>query len=444
MILITRNQIEFAPFVEVETIPVDSGWTAGSLVEGEYTNYVPRTQPEHHNNYRVVVGEGVGVENLDEATLDLSEFPVVKRVEPPAKNMGQLRFSLLGCSVLRSFNVQTRGFPITFNTPSEIISGTILDFTHSLIFTKASAASKSDYFYRTIGGSGVPVFNGNTHLTVQPNPDCWAAGYDLSGVPIWNSSGGSGGGSQHGGVLLAPRILVEAEHFKSPVGTVFKFMQPDGTIFSRTSVAVNSRPTGNNHLETTRLNDIVEDIRVHVLDSAVPAGIKTYPVVGSWATVEKSVGSPSAAFPWRTSRECYLPLACLYLDQNRRAWFTGSYKNDAEISTFSVAGTTWEGVEVSVANAKVALTGVGINTDFSAGLQGSVFNRLRSGIGGDSGSALFVPLSGSSLAVLTCLTVPGGGPSYEEARINAIIASACANAGISPITVTVAPDPTTP
>lgn len=443
MILKTRHGAEYVPFISILTRPIDGGWTEGAPIVGTFSTYVERTQPEYYNEYTVTTNAGT-IENLSPLTLDLADFPVVKRAAGFVGSSGNVRFTRNGVGLTRSFNIATVGQPQVFQVPVSLTSSTLLSYFHNLAFGAASAVDKNDFYYRTVGGSGVAVLQGNTYTTVQPNPDCWAAGWDFSGVPIWNSSGGSGGGSQHGGALITNNgthaHLIEAEHFRSPVGSVFRFMKPDGSLAVATSIGVNSRPSGATNLETQQLNEIPGDSRVHLLrwDSG-GSGVASYPVAGPWIAAEAVTGSVSSSLPWQTAKTVKFPLVCIYLDQSRRAYFLGSYASDCKTSTYSVATTTWNGSSISLDYAHIAAMGAGIPSDFATALGA----RHRAGISGDSGSALFTPLSSSSLALATCFTSPLSGPYFQQSRLNALIASADTNAGVSTgLTVTVAPDPT--
>lgn len=442
MILTTRNHSEIRPFVLAEAVPVEGGWTEGDPITGTYTTYLPRTQSTTQNSYRLTLGADVTHANLSPTILDTSDFPIVRAVEDPDGDVGWIRFTRGAMSIRKDFDVGVSGNPMTFHVPESITAETLLAYTHGLVMAKAGQSGKNDYRYRSIGGSGSAVPMGSGYLVRQPNPDCWA-NWDFSGVPLWNSSGGDSGqgGPQHGGVLIHPRVLVEAEHFGSPEGSVFKFMQPNGTLVTRKSIAVNPRPAGANNAETARMNEIPGDIRIHILDEATPAGIKTYPLAGPWARLEKSAGSVDPYLPWKRTQTASCPVVTVYLDQTRRAWFLGCYTNDCDVDTYSVDSTTWNGTAIALTHATCGCTGYGLESDFSEALQEDAHNRHRSGSDGDSGSCLFIPLSSTELAVFTCFTNSAGGPAYQEDRLNLLIAAACVAAEIPPITVTIAPSP---
>ncbi|RYD33181.1 MAG: hypothetical protein EOP85_21015, partial [Verrucomicrobiaceae bacterium] len=259
MIITTRNQAELQPFVVIEAIPRTAGGTDGDPETGTYMEYVPRTTTTSHNDYRVTIGEGVTWTNLTPETLNTYDFPLVQRVDTPAESVGRLRFEKRGVAIRKNLQIAEIGTPDISKIPKAVLPSTLLTFFHNLTVAKASASGKNNYRYRTKGGSGVPVGYGNAYLTLEPNTDCWMD-YDMSGVPIWNSSGympGYGGGPQHGGVLLqcsSNRVLAEAEHFASPLGTKFVFMQPDGQRVERTSIGINKRPSGANNAQFDHLN----------------------------------------------------------------------------------------------------------------------------------------------------------------------------------------------
>ena len=443
MIITTKNSVLLRPFVSVTSSPVDVGGVTGSVVTGSFTSYSDRTQATFSYTYSVSTNADT-VTNLNPEVLDLSGFPDVVGVESPSGTIGTVRFSLNGVSTTRVFDIGTQGSPQTFRVCEGVVAGTLLAHCHNLIFPAASAVGKTDYYYETSSGTPVSLLSGTAYLTAKRNSDCWAAQWDFSGVPVWNSSGAAPGvgGAQHGGALITTRHLVEANHFASPVGAVFKFMTADGAIISRTSIGVSQPAVGSTTYETNHLAAVSGDIRVHVLDSALPESIAVYPIVGDWSMSNFVAGAASSSTPYQLNGAYYRsPVVGVWLAQTRKAKFIGSYGADCLTYDTGLTTTTFAGVSVTLPATSFSFSMVFSGSDFVTSLTST--GRHANGVSGDSGSPIFLPRNGSNLVLCTCWTSPASGPRYTAARLNALIASADTNAGIpTGLTVTVAPDPT--
>ena len=453
MNLTTRHESAFKPLVVVTPVSVPTSFTDSSLVDGTYTNYVNRIFTASQQQ-QFVSAPFCEIDNLTPSRLDLSEFPVVKMVAEGTAGEGILRFREKDVSVQRRLWVGPTTQVGNQTITKELRNGTLLKYFHDLVIAKASQSGKSDEFYcRKSDNLPVPVHVGTTHTTVKPNPNCWVAGgWDFTGVPIWCSAGAApnaGGGSQHGGVLITPQHLAEAEHFKGEVGTVWRWMLTDGTLVERHSIGVNRVESNTNFITDAWLKNLTGDMRIHTLNAPLPAGVKIYPIVGPWAYLVTSTGTPNGTYTWQTPLTVACPLVGIYLDQQRRAWFVGSYNSDCQIGSNAIASNTYNGSALSVGSASVGFSGLSPSANGAFVDQINATGRHRLGISGDSGSASFVPLSATELALVTCWTSPASGPTYEPPRCNALIASADADAiargNLSTptgLTVTVAPDPT--
>lgn len=449
MNLRTRNEAEYKPLLVSEAVNVPTSYTDGPSQDGIYTEYFLRDAVEGYYNH-LVTTDADEITNLSPTVLDLSEWPLVKRAADYTANQGTIEYRKGGARYRRDYRVGNIGTLADLYYTTAVKAGTMLEYFHNLVITAASAPGKDDFFFRT-KSTGVPVqiTSGTMYQTVEPNPNCWVSQWDLTGVPIWLSAGsGGGGGPNHGGVPITSRHFVEAEHYHSPVGTEWKWMLADGSLVSRTSIGVNARPAGVDQAQTQWLNEIPGDIRIHTLNAPLPAGVKVYPIVGPWARIHKTTGSPSTSYPWQTPVSYYHPLVGFYLDQRRRAWFMGRYDFDAVYSVcHAIAEINWNGTPIALNYTTTGLGGGAVEGALKTQIDAT--GRMRLGISGDSGSALLVPLNSTDLALLTCLTVPGGGPCYEEARMNLLIASADADAiargnlaSPTGLTVSVAADPT--
>ncbi|HRH26292.1 MAG TPA: cadherin domain-containing protein [Candidatus Paceibacterota bacterium] len=86
---------------------------------------------------------------------------------------------------------------------------------------------------------------------------------DLTGVSPWNSTATT----TRSGTLISPRHLVFANHFPISNGATVVFVEPNGDVVTRTLT------------DQTRIGST--DIKVGILDSAVPSTIAFYPVISS-------------------------------------------------------------------------------------------------------------------------------------------------------------------
>lgn len=250
------------------------------------------------------------------------------------------------------------------------------------------------------------------------NDSCWLAGENLTGIPYSNSTGDA----QRNGVLIAPRYLAGVNHWPLAVGATVTFKKSDGSDVTRTVVGASETGTG------------AGDLRICVLDSDVPEGIKIYPVAGRWIANAVSAGSYFNTF-WQ--------FCGVFINRNRDASFI--HKCDYEILPWSKNSHTIAGVVVTD-----AITTTYLDAAWS-GNKLPEFNSLSSiridTYYGDSGSGILVKVA-SGLAALSVFSSPQGGPFFDEAYTNALIASARLDAisrgnGTPTLqTVTVAPDPT--
>jgi hypothetical protein len=258
------------------------------------------------------------------------------------------------------------------------------------------------------------------------NPDCWAAAFDLSGVPVVHLSGGFKGG----GALITPRHFICSHHYlpTNRVGSVLKFVAADGTLVTCTVIG---QTTGSaNGLKTnTTIN--VGDLAVLLLDSDVPTGVKIYPVAGDWVSKIELLSVDGSFGTYHYEDACPFIL----LDQERRVGL--SVRSEISTTRGLVPGTL-----ISIGSG-ISYEPYAHGGRFSTGRYAYASTVLEIvGIKGDSGSPVFVPLPGPSLALYTVMSTPSSGPVIHESIANAMIREVDARYGITTgYTVTVAPDP---
>ena len=93
------------------------------------------------------------------------------------------------------------------------------------------------------------------------NPNCWAKDIDLSPVSVDSSQIYGGIYTRGPASLISPRHVILAHHASPPLGTVYKFVDMNNNVISRT--LVNRRQIIAPNMTT--------DIEIGILDSDVPA-----------------------------------------------------------------------------------------------------------------------------------------------------------------------------
>lgn len=251
-------------------------------------------------------------------------------------------------------------------------------------------------------GKNKPLMSGSAL-----NPDCWAAGFNWSGLVIWNSSSNS---AVQRGVLITPRHLWITKHYRYNAGTRVRF--PDGT--ERTVVAI---------AYDGAAGDTTQDECVALLNSDVPGSITPFQVAGEWLATHEPYG------------ENYRQLmfgSYLYVDQFNDAHLCPAVSNPGSgVISFS---DEMSGVHFYDG------CGPTETTTYATVFEG-YDTWMKLPVPGDSSSGVFVPLDEETLAVATVLTGIYGGESYQS--LDGLIVKADTAYGISTgYTVTVATDPT--
>jgi hypothetical protein len=116
------------------------------------------------------------------------------------------------------------------------------------------------------------------------NPDCWAKDFDLSPISVESSYMYSGVYTMGPASLISPRHVILARHASPPVGTVYKFVDMNNNVISRTLV---------NRKQIIAPN-MPTDIEIGILDSDVPAGFGFLKVLpDNWRTKISLENNPS-------------------------------------------------------------------------------------------------------------------------------------------------------
>lgn len=290
-----------------------------------------------------------------------------------------------------------------------------------LEFVGYENGSVSDYLYNQVAAMfdatpDLNYFSTHNHATstYTRNSSCWAASIDLSCVAVASNSG-SGWTRERGGTLITNRHVIFARHFPLGVGTQLRFSNASGAVETRTIIGIDSASGG--------------DTKIAVLDSNVTIA-DPCPIAGTWITQGSAVlGS---------TKTWYSGGLVIHTDQNAKV-YAGTVGQTTSLTqsqchTIQIGAGSFSDCEIA---ATITHHYGAIPSEFSG------FNHTP--VAGDSGQPVMLIIGGNPVLFCCWFFSYGGPPTYRKngAIINALIASADTNAGISTgYTVTVAPDPT--
>ena len=233
--------------------------------------------------------------------------------------------------------------------------------------------------------------------------------------------------------------------FRGSNGTIYTY-----TVLSRTP-SDEPTPVGANWCAS------VGDVCIITLDRDVDASVASYPVADQWV---RNATSTPVSNPVVDEADPYLsrikggepnefvgdwiagrahPSFCgLWLDQNRHANFMAiAQGSDNPFAT--AVSCEFHGQTIPIWIQWFPFETANAPPTFMSGLS----SWRKTAIGGDSGSPVFYPLSGTELCIVSVFTASHGGYNPPPSVLNKLILVADAIAGISTgLTVTVAPDPT--
>lgn len=377
------------------------------------------------------VMQGFTVENHSPEVLDTTNWPVVDRV---SNGFGHLFIS--NGKVGKNFYLGMRDLADYTLVSSSFVEGSVGDYTWGILKPKLDAPN----FERGL------FLDSPTHFsTGNYNPNCWAASFDFSGVPlgidfhqpweayptIWPY--------ERGGVLITPQHMWGVWHWSNPVGQKVRFASKTvpGLLVERTIIGV-CQDDGPYRPNLCASNRAIGDRMIYTLDSPVPDSIKHYKLAGDWCSVntENEAGV--------ITHRCY-QFVGLFVDQFRNVYLNAINNSYADYEVL-VPPTTLYGTLIE----DLYYGGAVIDANApSTGMFAPYAEHFHCAVAGDSGSPSFVPLSETELAVWTLFTSPTYGMSRHEQVFNLLIANADANATslgnlstATGYTVTFAPNPT--
>jgi hypothetical protein len=249
------------------------------------------------------------------------------------------------------------------------------------------------------------------------NLESWWPHAEMLAIPYSNSE--TSGGRNCAAPVTA-RHIVTARHYHAQVGSVFTWKNIDNTTETRTVIG--------------KASCLWSDLQVLTLNADLPAWADPFPIVGSW-------------FADGGSNKRCSQFAGIFMNRNRQ----GGFVNVANIEDSEELGfveATWRGLDYS--NYRPSLF-VSASLFQSSTLPD--FYSLRndfqcSGINGDSGLGIYVPVSGGWALAGPWLSTSGATRLYQDV-VNECISASDENAitrgnMVAPTgyAVTVAPDPT--
>ena len=297
-----------------------------------------------------------------------------------------------------------------------------------------------------VEGKGLSLFSTINHgsSTYVYNEDCFAAAFDFTGCPVWNSRSGN---SQRGGAAITPRHLWVTHHFPLEVGDSVRFVTQGGEVASRTVIGKSFSASPGSAFNP---NLAILDFSVIALSSALPAGVAVYSVCGEWA--RNIISIPGADMPslnnsdfpgFYTSDSGVSRDALVVIKKNPANQISiSAVASISDTAQWTINSKLFEGTTLPL---RIPLISIGqclpgFLSDFDA--------LHQEWVTGDSGSPAFIPTGSGEMALLTLATTTSQGMFPAADALNACIVSANDHAvslGHTRPTdyeVTVAPDPT--
>jgi len=421
------------PAVSLDPVSVGVGGASSNGSDFLDVQTTSITGAQSWTDYFIGVPDGVTVTSNAPTTLDFTDAAQLKRVAGTNCSIKITGIHGLVWHQTVSFNYVASG---SYSVPRGYTAGSIPKFCYDLISPLLVEGKSMSYF---------SVVNHGT-ATYTPNSDCWAAGFDLSGVSVWTSRSTD---FRRACTAVTRRHCRMAWHYRLEPGDTVKFRRPDGTIDTHTVLAVNP---GDSHPDFPYFheNTSVGDVCIILLDRNLHESIQVYPIA-EWAMNVISLPSENpegitvtygfgAWVPFDSS--VHFAAALIYLNQLRQV--CPLYLADLD-SAATTCGTTQEygSATLPIWASYYPLNRVNYTANTAADFRASVTAWQVVPTGGDSGSPVFCPTGGDGLALVTCFTTGTSGMAPNADVLNAIITATDAAASVTTgLTVIVAPDPT--
>ena len=220
--IIQRNQSAFAPSYAITSLPQGA---EGSTSPSDYFQISQNTVTlsGSYNNYQItdtsLTGDATTPVNLTPGVCSIANWPIVEKI---TAGTGVVKLSNSRASVTIPLTFSA-GVGSSYKAVTGFVAGTYAQFSEDTL---------------------TPLLSGELNLFTSSaftsyNLECWAAGFDFSGVSYYNSVNGLG---KNPVTMVAPRFGVMARHFSPSVavGTEVRFRLENGTESSHTCLLYTS------------------------------------------------------------------------------------------------------------------------------------------------------------------------------------------------------------
>lgn len=407
MILAQRAPQLFVPVIDPVAVVVNDIPPTQEVVPVGGINVIEHTTTGYHNDY-LFQGSNLDGLTCDDPSVDLSEFPLVKR---PAGFNGvkNVRFSNGRGITARTRLVFTDSLPSTYrNGIDGTVPGSYAEYSFNAVYALCNAMTSK------------AMWSGGSRAQTGVIPHAMLTGHVFDGA-----YGTAPAGRRF--MAITPRHLVGVEHYTYPVGTVLKFKTVDNVAVTAIIQAV-FRGSSVPGLQGN-------DISFYLLTEDLPATIKPFPVAGDWHYGIQAGGTAND------------------FDALPQYFGIVLWNNDGHLTPFMrVALETDNVTGVTITHAGVSFTPDkvdSINSFYQYGLKtnslttwdyhdvNSVFYHYVRG--GDSGSPKLIPVAGGEWALAGIIS----GNFWSPSLMNSVIGLLDTSAGVSTgYTVTIAADPT--
>lgn len=227
-----QNSDQLKEFKLLRVALIESGSTSTEITEDDAVYQIFTSQTYHYD--WVLSAAGVTeVQNLTPGIISVNEFLQIEKLTNGIgkvlvwANGGARKFYLDVAS--KNDQLEERSFLTAVNGS---FAKTLINSIDSILVGEKEIFSQQDH----------------TSGAYQRNSNCWASGIDLTPISPWNSDSGV----RKAGVLVTPRHILTATHYRHAIGTTLRFIAQDGSVVERSVVSSkNLSPTQNYNLDLT-------------------------------------------------------------------------------------------------------------------------------------------------------------------------------------------------
>lgn len=244
------SEFDFTPILE-EVPVITSPGTVSYETDRDVINKITELAEVRHDG-QIIIDESVGFPVLSYASLNESLATVDSTGRITTTGTGNVGILIKSQFLTRKLTHNARtDASFTTNMFDEFVEGSL--GRHLVESAVALANTEGDTNLLSLADHAGGNYAWNTNA--------WTAGVDWSGVSVWNSQAAM----RRGLTMISPIHWVGAHHYFVGNGQTVRFLTEDNTVITRT--VVNSVQIPNT------------DIRIGILNEAVPESIKHYKVV---------------------------------------------------------------------------------------------------------------------------------------------------------------------